>query len=546
MHLLMKSCLKRNQSILHVRESYSRGQKIIYAYLRFLCTLTIIVGFPWPLITANIYVYGSPQLAAIVTPNDVADKTVSWVSDNITIATMDKNGMVTGISQGNTKITATTRKSCQKASCTVTVKPCEGNITPVTAAIPVNDFLNSIGVCSTISKRGENLQSTIACAKYLGIRWFRAGYESDIPVSDLIELHHHANVCFSYGLGSGGNDLQRLLDGAKQLASAGALLALEGNNEPNNWGVTYQGETGGRDLSWVPIAKLQRDLYRSVKNDPALKDYPVWNISESGAQTDNVGLQFLTIQEGANTSMPAGTMYADYANCHNYIVHPGWQGIHDNQTWIASDPGPECKVDGLYGNYGLTWLNKYPGYSVSELMTLPRITTETGVAIDTYGVDEELQGKLFMNLYLSQFKRGWSYTSIYLLRDRTDESGNQQYGFYKPDYTPRQAAHYLHNLTTILADAGSISSPGVLNYSIPCQPVTVHDMLLQKSNGKFYLVVWGEQYSGSSNNVSINLDSTYSFINIYDPTIGTSMVQTLNNVSSATISITDHPLIIEI
>jgi hypothetical protein len=133
-----------------------------------------------------------------------------------------------------------------------------------------------------------------------------------------------------------------------------------------------------------------------------------------------------------------------------------------------------------------------------------------------------------------------------LLRDRTDENGNQQYGFYKPDYTPRQAAHYLHNLTTILADAGSISSPGVLNYSIPHQPFTVHDMLLQKSNGKFYLVLWGEQYSGGSNNVSINLDATYSSINIYDPTIRTSTVQTLNNVSSATISVTDHPLIIEI
>jgi len=27
--------------------------------------------------------------------------------------------------------------------------------------------------------------------------------------------------------------------------AAGALLAFEGNNEPNNWGVTYQGEQGG-------------------------------------------------------------------------------------------------------------------------------------------------------------------------------------------------------------------------------------------------------------------------------------------------------------
>jgi hypothetical protein len=97
---------------------------------------------------------------------------------------------------------------------------------------------------------------------------------------------------------SGGTDLARLLKGARELASAGALIALEGNNEPNNWGITYQGEKGGRDLSWLPVAKLQQDVYSAVKSDPVLKDYPVWSISENGAQTDNVGLQFLTIPDG--------------------------------------------------------------------------------------------------------------------------------------------------------------------------------------------------------------------------------------------------------
>ena len=63
-------------------------------------------------------------------------------------------------------------------------------------------------------------------------------------------------------------------------------------------------------------------------------------------------------------------------------------------------------------------------------------------------------------MYLDQFKRGWSYTSVYILRDRTDEAGNQRFGFYKPDYTPRKAALYLHNLTTILADKGTLAGAG--------------------------------------------------------------------------------------
>jgi len=413
-----------------------------------------------------------------------------------------------------------------------------------TTAVSANDFLNSIGACSAVSRRGETLANTIKCARYLGLRWFRSGYESNVSIADLIELHNQTGVCFSHGLLSGGKDIPRLLDGARQLASAGALIALEGNNEPNNWGITYQDQTGGRDLSWLPMAKLQRDLYNAVKNDPILESYPVWNLTEGGAEIDDVGLQFLTIPNGAGNLMPDGTRYADYANCHNYMIHPGWPGLHDNQTWVAADPTSACRVDGLYLNYGLTWRHHYSGYPESALLTLPRVTTETGVTL-VGPITEQVQALLYLSVYLDQFKRGWKYTSIYLLKDRTDEVGNQTFGFYRPNYTLRLAATYLHNLTTILADNSSIPTPGNLNYSIPNQPETVHDMLLQKSDGKFELVVWDERLSGSDN-VMINLGATFASVTIYDPTIGTSPIQSLSNVSSVVLTLSNHPIIIEI
>lgn len=43
---------------------------------------------------------------------------------------------------------------------------------------------------------------------------------------------------------------------AKQLAAAGALLSLEGMNEPNNFPTAYNGVTGGGSQSWMPIAHL--------------------------------------------------------------------------------------------------------------------------------------------------------------------------------------------------------------------------------------------------------------------------------------------------
>lgn len=411
-------------------------------------------------------------------------------------------------------------------------------------AVAANDFLNSIGTQSAISVRGENLEKTIECSKFLGIRWLRAGIEGNIPVQQYIDLHRQTGVRFSWGFGSGGTNIPKLLETARQVAEAGALLAFEGPNEPNNWGIHYQGQAGGRNQTWMPVAKLQSDLYQAVKTDPLLKPYPVWSISEGGAESDNVGLQFLTIPKGAGTLMPEGTQYADFANVHNYIYHPNAPGLEDNKTWNAADPTSACRVDGLYGEYGLTWAHHFPGYAATDLLTLPRVTTETGCTVGGV-VTKEIHGLTLLTLFLDQFKRGWSYTSVYLLRDRVDEAGNQKFGFYNPDYTPRKAAVYLHNLTAILADQGPRRKPGKLNYSIPEEPPTVHDLLLQKNNGAFELVIWGETIKGS-NEVKVNLGRSCSLARLYDPTTGTSPTETLANVVSVPLTLSDHPVVLEI
>lgn len=410
--------------------------------------------------------------------------------------------------------------------------------------VPVGAFLDSIGTLSAISVRGENLDKTIECSKYVGIHWLRAGIEGNVPAEHFLRLHREAGVKFSWGFGSGSSDIGRLIETAKPMAAAGALLAFEGPNEPNNWGISYQGERGGKDHSWLPLAKLQSDLYRAVKSDPLLSQYPVWSISEEGAESDNVGLQFLTIPEGANTLMPAGTKYADFANVHNYIYHPNSPHPSDNKTWNAADPTSACKVDGLYGEYGVTWARHFRGYSENELITLPRVTTETGTTIDGE-ITEELHGLNLLTMYLDQFKRGWSYTAVYLLRDRVDEGGNQKFGFYRPDYTPRHAAVYLHNLTTILADNGQAQTVGKLDCSIPAEPTTVHDLLLQKSNGVFDLLVWDEQLKGSTE-VTINLGSRPSQTRLYDPVMGAAPIRTLSRVSAISLTMSNHPVVLEI
>lgn len=69
--------------------------------------------------TQSVDVYSSVTLHATLQPAD-ANPILSWSSDNSSIARVDQNGLVTGVSPGKTKITATTDNGLS-ASCEMTV-----------------------------------------------------------------------------------------------------------------------------------------------------------------------------------------------------------------------------------------------------------------------------------------------------------------------------------------------------------------------------------------------------------------------------------------
>ena len=413
-------------------------------------------------------------------------------------------------------------------------------------SVAANDFLNTLGINSSLWTRSEKLDKVIECIKYCGFRWVRSGSMEDYSIEKYRRLYEETGAKVSYG-----GAPPKVIEEGKELASIGVLLAFDGPNEPNNWTVEFEGEIGGGSGTWLPVAKYQANLYESVKAEPELAKYPVFGVSEVGGMVDNVGLQYLTIPEGANTMMPDGTRFADYFNIHNYVTHPGWWGLHDNQTWVAASPYSDCRVDGLYGNQCVLWHKKWKGLSEQEVASLPRVTTETGTTInDEYDIDEEMQAKLLTNLYLAQYKRGWSYTAVYLLSDRTDEGGNQTFGFYKrgyPDYKPRQAAHYMHNFTTILADDAHASTQagGISYYIQGNNNNTVHDLLLRKSNGRYFLIIWGENYKSAASEISIQLDKKYGTIKVYDITKGINATKIYTDTDVVPLSVKDYAFILE-
>ena len=70
--------------------------------------------------TATVGVGKTVTLTATVTPEHANDKTVTWTSDNNSIATV-VNGVVTGVSEGTATITVTTKDGEYAATCAVTV-----------------------------------------------------------------------------------------------------------------------------------------------------------------------------------------------------------------------------------------------------------------------------------------------------------------------------------------------------------------------------------------------------------------------------------------
>jgi len=85
--------------------------------------------------STSVGIGSSVTLTADVSPSNATNKTVLWKSANTAIATVNSNGVVTGLSSGTTTITATTQDGTKVASGQVTVT--SGASTSLTSGLSV-------------------------------------------------------------------------------------------------------------------------------------------------------------------------------------------------------------------------------------------------------------------------------------------------------------------------------------------------------------------------------------------------------------------------
>lgn len=81
-----------------------------------------VTGVHFTADTLQVYLEGTGNISAIVTPGDATDKTMTWQSLNTAIATVN-NGTVTGVALGTTKVIGTTNSGNFKDTIVVVVVP---------------------------------------------------------------------------------------------------------------------------------------------------------------------------------------------------------------------------------------------------------------------------------------------------------------------------------------------------------------------------------------------------------------------------------------
>ncbi len=394
------------------------------------------------------------------------------------------------------------------------------NSTPAaTTAVAASTFDNSLGVNTQLwdsSAAYASLSLVEADLAYLGIVNIRDTFVPWPQMQPEYQALAALGYKFDFMIAPASENIPTFVSDVAAFVTAhpGSVIAIEGPDEPNIFPVEYDGGS-----SLADAALYQQALYAAARALPALNSIPVYNLSVAFLDTAQY-------EQLGNLSASA-----NYANSHVYL----------------NDAQPP--------QYGMGIILPY---AQIDAPGLPTVITETGYETnpaDTQsGVDQTVQAKLTLDTLMDAFKDGVSKTYIFQLFD--DSTGD--WGLFTASGTPKLVATAIHNLTTILADPGGTSAftPGSLSYAVPNLPANGNQLLLEKSNGTFDLVLWAEaqiwnpttetEVVATTETTTVDFGQTEQLVEVFDPLAGTTPIATYNNVQSIQVALTDHPLVIEI
>jgi hypothetical protein len=305
-------------------------------------------------------------------------------------------------------------------------------------------------------------------------------------------------------------------------AVPGSVEGMEGANEYDitSYNLTINGTTYNSESYGVQWGVLDdQNLQTAVATDPNLSGVPVIAASVEDVTHPATGLG----------------PYINLSNSHVY--------------YLSGQQLQATEVQEL-------------GWDQTSAPGKPVWVTEAGISSSGYAssnvlaADAYTQGLIDLNVVLDGWYNGVPKTFLYdLVDDGTNPTDlESNFGLFDQAGNPKPVATNLHNLMTVLADSGTVTSPGTLSYSLAGMPGTALSMLLQKSDGSFWIAVWNATASlsnGTSDVVPPTSNITVTFAKkqsttTFDPVAGTKAIASANNTTTVALALSADPLIVEI
>ncbi len=248
-------------------------------------------------------------------------------------------------------------------------------------------------------------------------------------------------------------------------------------------------------------------------------------------------------------SYPAAGNLAALMTVNNLHIYFGGRNP-GSDGWGAED------IEGnSYGSFDY-WLNMAAadgpglGAEITETGYMAYPTTST-----PYTLPESVEASYIPRTLLLAFKDGFEKTFLYELIDEVSSPG---YGLLRSDLSPKPAFTAVQNLIATLSDNGPGFTPGSLPYTISGGDSNLNQLLLEKSDGSFWLVLWLEESSWdpvncvptavTPENIGIELSNSYHTTTDYqfDSSGNVTQFNQPMNGSGTSLTVTDQVSVVEI
>jgi hypothetical protein len=333
-----------------------------------------------------------------------------------------------------------------------TPKPADAAPVPAKSAA---SFVESIGVDTHFSYTDtpyvSRFQEVKAKLVELGVHHIREDLLPGRP-----DQYTRLNELAQAGIGStlimgspenGDTGLEELLSIARTKLTG--VDALEGPNEP------YSDDN---EPDWTANTDAyQQALHEKATSTPQLASLPI------------VGPTTIFWQNGELGNISPWLNYGD--------IHPYSGGYppeeylerHVDFAALSSGSKPLMATETGFHN-AMNWKGDFPA------------TSEAATAIYT--------PRIFLDYFQQGIARTFDYELVDEFADPSGEERESHFGLLRNDLSPKPAFTALKNLISIVGEGNESFTPGALDYSVTGNGEKLHEVLLQKADGTYYLALW--------------------------------------------------------